>query len=95
VTCSAHDNCGNSNTCSFQITVAPPQPRPQLTINLITNKVVLSWPAAITNYALESTAVLAPAQWSSVTNVPTVSGGTRSVTLDIGDVSNFFRLRSP
>ncbi len=60
------------------------------------NRVAVSWPAAATNYALQSVELLtAAAAWITVTNPPTVIGGTRTVILPVSSQHRFYRLRQP
>jgi hypothetical protein len=53
--------------------------------------VMLTWPAYLTNYHLETTASL-PATWSVVTNLPAINGTTNMLTLPAAGTSAFFRL---
>jgi hypothetical protein len=55
--------------------------------------VLLTWPAAATNYQLQATASLsAGGLWQAVTNPPIVSGATNWLTLPARAASTFFRL---
>jgi uncharacterized repeat protein (TIGR01451 family) len=67
----------------------------QLSIETAGHRVLVSWPASATNYVLESTASLVPANWRLVTNTPVTANSTQTVTLDLTYTNQFFRLRSP
>lgn len=54
--------------------------------------VVLSWPAAATNYVLQTTVALAPAGWSAVTNPVVTLNSTNFVTYTNNSLTRFFRL---
>ena len=55
--------------------------------------VVLSWPVTTTNYVLQSTPSLVPANWALVSNVvPVVVNNTNRVTLTNTARASFFRL---
>ena len=55
--------------------------------------VLLTWPAAATNYQLQAAASLsAVGAWSVVTNQPVVGGTTNFLTLPAVNASTFFRL---
>ena len=72
------------------IQVLPP---PSLTIQLVQTNVVISWPIAnSTNFFLEGTRTLAPAQWSALNVLPLPEGTNFVVTLGVSGSSLFFRL---
>jgi hypothetical protein len=55
--------------------------------------VLLTWPAAATNYQLQAAASLSAASaWNVVTNQPVVSGTMNFLTLPAANPSTFFRL---
>lgn len=59
-------------------------------------KVTITWPIALTNYLLKTTAELSPAAtWAAVTNMPTTNGEQLSVTLDPSPGNRFYRLVPP
>ena len=72
---------------------------PQLNITQVaTNKIAVDWTTASAGFLLESTnnlAVPALPIWASVTNVPVANNGRFTVTNDIGNTNQFFRLRKP
>jgi formylglycine-generating enzyme required for sulfatase activity len=56
-------------------------------------KVVVSWPAAATNYVLQSTLSLSAPNWQAVTNPATVTANnTNTVTYTNNSFTRFFRL---
>ncbi|MCL4178591.1 MAG: DUF1566 domain-containing protein [Verrucomicrobia bacterium] len=73
---------------------APDSPR--LSIALAGTNVVLSWPAAATNFNLTATPQLgAGAAWTAVTNPPSLLGTNRVVTNAVTGTSRFYRLQTP
>lgn len=54
---------------------------------------VVSWPAALNGFVVESTTNLAPAAWQALTNTPSLASGTNTLTNSISGPSRFFRLR--
>jgi hypothetical protein len=66
---------------------------PPLQVTRSGNQLLLSWPAATVGYLLQTTAQLSPdAFWQTVTNAPVVVGDRQSVTVMVGDKSQFYRL---
>ncbi len=63
---------------------------PLLSIAIVGEQAVVSWPVEATNYVLETSPDLASTNW---TQVPT--GGQTTVTNDILNAASFFRLRLP
>jgi uncharacterized repeat protein (TIGR01451 family) len=92
ITVTATDSLGLTNSASAQIVVLR-QPPPQLSIQLVANQAQISWLASATNYVLESSTSLSPANWSAVTNAPFAADSQQTVTVDISPTSQFFRLR--
>jgi PKD repeat protein len=75
------------------ITVLPPAVlRVALTS---TNTVLIAWPAAVTNYALQQNADLTTTNWLAVTNAPGVVGSEKQVLLSPAAAQNFYRLHKP
>jgi sugar lactone lactonase YvrE len=69
-------------------------PVPALGIAEISNEVVLSWPAATTNFVLETAGGLAAGvPWTALTNGVVVSGENCFVTNSVGGPAAFYRLR--
>jgi DNA-binding beta-propeller fold protein YncE len=68
---------------------------PALQILLSANQVVLSWPAAASNFVLETARTLDPgASWTALTNGIAISGNNYFLTNEVGAGPAFFRLRS-
>jgi uncharacterized delta-60 repeat protein/uncharacterized repeat protein (TIGR01451 family) len=65
-----------------------------LTVIRADQSLVMSWPVGAGNYILETTTdLMPPAVWTPVTNPPpAVVGGQNTVTIPIGNGSEFFRL---
>jgi sugar lactone lactonase YvrE len=71
---------------------AVPQP-PTLRMNLAGGKLVLSWPAELTGFVLETrNDWSATGAWVPVTNDPTVVGCSLMLTNDLSQPAGFFRL---
>ena len=91
----AQDSAGNSNTCSFTVTVLAGSP-PQLTIVRSGNDVVLSWPGAFDCYALQFTPTLPSPpfsnNWTLHPGPFTTAAGGIYATNSIGAANRFFRL---
>ena len=80
------------NLFSPQVTCCDSSPR--LFIARSGANVLIRWPAAATNYALEAKPSLNPATtWSSVSNPVMTANGTNSVSVPITAGNRFFRLR--
>ena len=88
----ATDSAGLTNSASVKIYLLR-QPPPQLAIERSGNQLLLSWPASVTNFVLESSLSLAPANWITVTNVPVAADATQTVTSDLSAQTKFFRLQ--
>jgi hypothetical protein len=68
-------------------------PVPSLGIAATPNQVVLSWPAAATNYVLETAgALVPPTGWTPLTNGVVVAGGTCFLTNSLTGAAAFYRL---
>jgi beta-glucosidase len=67
---------------------------PDLTIALSGINAVISWPASLTDWSLQSTSSLgAFANWSDVANAPQLLNSEYTITNDLGAVSKFYRLK--
>jgi 3-phytase/alkaline phosphatase D len=65
-----------------------------LNIELLENDLIVSWPAAAKGFVLEQTdSLTSPAQWTSVTAVPSTLGDRIIVRLSESNQSTFYRLR--
>ena len=93
VTCVAVDESGNSNSCSFTVTVTDPTP-PVLSIHRQDRDVLICWPLTCTRFILEQKTDLNPVtRWEAIgTPVIPINGGN-CVSLPIGTNNLFFRLR--
>lgn len=66
---------------------------PALEITATPNQAVLSWPAAATNFLLETTGTLVPpAAWTPLTNGVVVAGGACFLTNSMAGPTAFYRL---
>jgi hypothetical protein len=69
---------------------------PLFSARLASNQLAITWPVSPLNLALEFTTNLAaPAVWNSAPQTPVVSGGQATVSIPIGPVNTFYRLRAP
>ncbi len=92
VVCTAVDSSGNTNTCSFTVTVV--EPEPTLTIQLQGTNVVISWPVSCGTYILEQKNDLDPiVLWSTTLEPVVVVGNQNTVTKPASITQEFFRLR--
>jgi len=94
----AHDGAGNSEVpagIAEATTFVAGGSSPVLAIALAGQEVLLSWPTNAGNFILQTTTNPFPqANWTAVTNFPSVVGSSNAVTLPIGGAAQFFRLRS-
>ena len=79
-----------NNTASIKIEVE----QALMTITQSGNTLTISWPADFGNYVLEETSSLTPpVVWTPVTSPsPTLGGGMKTVVLQVGTGTTFFRL---
>lgn len=83
------------NTWSTQITELIVTPL-SLNISLTGTNLLVAWPAAATNFLLQSSARLGPnQQWTPVPQTATTTGGRLTVTLPASGEQGFFRLAAP
>jgi hypothetical protein len=70
---------------------------PLLKIRRTAGNVILSWPDPSAGWHLQQTSTLpsAPLAWTDVSQVPTVVGAEKQVTLSAGPGNKFFRLANP
>ena len=64
-----------------------------LNADLAGNHLVISWPTNAMGFVLQSTAGLAPPNWTNVTNNVVVAGSDNTVTQSLTGFSRYFRLR--
>jgi len=91
ITVTATDGEGLSNSAQVTISIIRQSP-PALGIQYTNNLILLSWPASVTNYVLQSTPSLAPGVWSSLTNESVIVDINQTVTLGLSNTNQFFRL---
>jgi hypothetical protein len=70
-----------------------PDGRPSLNIGVRTLGIVVLWPTAATNWALEGTDALAGGTWTPVTNAPVTLEGQSAVVLEPGETRKMFRMK--
>jgi hypothetical protein len=70
-----------------------PDGRPSLNIGVRTLGIVVFWPTAATNWALEGTDTLAGGTWTPVTNAPVTLEGQSAVVLESGETRKMFRMK--
>jgi uncharacterized repeat protein (TIGR01451 family) len=69
-------------------------PLPLLTIGRATNDLLnISWPVALTNFALQAKDTLSTNAWSNVVTAPVISGNQNVVTETNSRASRFYRLK--
>ena len=77
-----------------EIVVGPPPPAPVLSMNIVADRIVLSWPASAATFALETcTDPSEGGSWAAVQRAPSLLGGSLVVTNDLRTPVAFFRLR--
>lgn len=93
VTVTAKDSAGNTNTCSFIVTILAGAP-PALDVALANTDVVVSWPSVYTCYALQFTPVLLSSSntWTTYSGPSSISGGRTYVTNALSATNRFYRL---
>ena len=69
-----------------------PDGRPVLSISGH-QEIIISWPAAMTNYVLEATENLPSPAWTQVTNSPALIGTNQTVLINGGTDQMWFRMR--
>ncbi len=84
----------NNNFASMKTTVLP---LPSLVVARKDNKLVMSWPAAVTNYnfQIEATDTFSPPNWVPVTDFQSLNGSQLNLTIDPTNRARFYRLREP
>ena len=89
----ATDTSGNSNSCSFTVTVT--EPAVLLGLALDGTNAVLSWPQSCAAYAVDQKGSLDPADgWTAVNTAAAPSGNPFVVSVPLGSDNKFFRLRT-
>ncbi len=91
VTCWAVDSSGNSNACTFTVTVGGP-PRPTLRLALAETNVTLCWEQTCTGFVLQETDRLDPPAWSYSSVGVAPIGNNYCATIPIQGEAKFYRL---
>ena len=86
---------GPSVTSIDAIAFQPTPVQPALTIQRVTNSVVLSWPASAIGYRLQQNTNLVTSTWVSNQNAIMITNGTKQVTVTNVTGNKFFRLINP
>lgn len=81
---------GQTNTLDFTLVL-----QTRLTIQRFLNDAILSWPASLTGYVLQTSPSLSPAQWVLEGSVPDVIDGRNTVVHPIAGNMRFYRLFKP
>jgi sugar lactone lactonase YvrE len=69
---------------------------PVLQFSVAPNQLVLSWPAYLSDFVLETAGALSPgALWTPLTNGITTAGNNRVLTNNVGGTAAFYRLHKP
>ena len=92
VTTYAVDTSGNSNSCSFTVTVLP-GPAPTLNLTRIGTNVVFSWPTVFSCYSLEAADALNTNNWTPVGGIPGLNGANYYLTNAAPTTNRFYRLK--
>lgn len=66
---------------------------PLLAAVRVGTNLVVSWPATVSGYSLQSSDSITATNWPSVTNTPTLSGLRQFVTNSVSDAGRFYRLK--
>jgi hypothetical protein len=72
-------------------------PPPQLNLALLSSRFTLSWVQSSTNFALQQTRSLSPANWETLTNAPALNltNLKDEVIISPSDSASFYRLVTP
>jgi uncharacterized repeat protein (TIGR01451 family) len=86
-----------NNSVEVSLTVAaPPTAAVALSIATTDGKIVISWPAAASDFVLEQTTSLAtPLKWAAAAQTPLKIGDQNTVTISPPGRTQFFRLKKP
>ena len=79
-------------TFGYELFVQEITPSSSAVLNL-TNKPVITWPAALANYQVQSSDSLISPDWSVVTNAMVLVNGQNTVVLEPAGTQKFFRLQ--
>ncbi len=79
---------GQTNQLNFTLVV-----QPVLRIELVpANRVLVSWPGALTGFTLQTTSPLPTGGWTNEGSIPAIVNGRNSVTNVVGSLPRFYRL---
>lgn len=68
---------------------------PRLALDRNQTSLTLAWPAAFTNFVLESTQSLNPTNWQNATEAPIMTNSRWEVVAPLDSAQRYFRLRKP
>jgi hypothetical protein len=87
----------NPECSSYTLEVNSPRPLPGAPGHrrAVPGQRRLDWPSSAGGYELERAPVLAPANWSAVTNQPVMNSGRFVLTNEVSEPAGFYRLRKP
>jgi hypothetical protein len=83
---------GTDGTFGYELFVQEIAPSSSAVLNLA-NQPVITWPAALANYQVQSSDSLTTPNWTAVTNTPALMNGQNTVVLAPGGTQKFFRLQ--
>lgn len=82
---------GTDGTFGYKLFVQEITPSSSAVLNLA-NQPVITWPAALANYQVQSSDSLTSPNWTAITNAPALMNGQNTVVLTPGGAQKFFRL---
>jgi len=82
---------GTDGTFGYELFVQEITPSSSAVLNLA-NQPVITWPAALANYQVQSSDSLTSPNWTAITNAPALMNGQNTVVLTPGGAQKFFRL---
>ena len=83
---------GTDGTFGYELFVQEITPSSGAVLNLA-NRPVITWPAALANYQVQSSDSLTSPDWSAVTNATVLVNGQNTVVLEPAGSQKFFRLQ--
>jgi hypothetical protein len=92
MTAQATDVAGNRSALSTPLTVTIKTPETRLNMTRVQNTLLLSWPASISGFVLQSSDDLNSHQWQAVDKLPTIEGDAKLVILTLGTANKYYRL---
>jgi hypothetical protein len=82
---------GSDGTFGYELFVQEITPSSSAVLNLASQPVI-TWPAALANYQVQSSDSLTSPNWTAVTNAPVLANGKNTVVLEPTGAQKFFRL---